>query len=355
MGAGRRRLHERRRRRGHDDRQRRRARHDRLRHQPAGAPDSATRDAVETSVRNCESSQVGKLSLKARGSTVDVSWTHPKAWKKLRSVTVRVLDDRREIGTVKINPRADKLAATGAVELGRKSALTPRGQDRLGEARAEGRRGLRRPQARLRGRGHRRRRPPPGRALIFAARSAGHRRGRRRSRRQPPPGPPGDRRAGGPQRRAPRLVGDAGGAALRGGGARGAGHPRRAAASRPPQRAPSAWPRGSRRVRAWPDTVRPAERQSPGRAARLDRPRPRPPRARASPARAASAPAPPASSPRAPAAPHFAAPRSPAPRRNIRRARASSLSCRGSPRKASPAPRCSPVAGSPPGWPRPGR
>ena len=61
---------------------------------PAGSPDSVTRDAVETSIRNCENSQVGKLSLKARGSTVDVSWTHPKAWKKLRSVTVRVLDER---------------------------------------------------------------------------------------------------------------------------------------------------------------------------------------------------------------------------------------------------------------------
>ena len=39
-----------------------------------------------------------------------------------------MLDDRREIGTVKINPRADKLAATGAVELGRKSALTREGK-----------------------------------------------------------------------------------------------------------------------------------------------------------------------------------------------------------------------------------
>ena len=28
---------------------------------PAGAPDSVTRDAAETSIRNCESSQVGKL------------------------------------------------------------------------------------------------------------------------------------------------------------------------------------------------------------------------------------------------------------------------------------------------------
>ena len=39
-----------------------------------------------------------------------------------------MLDDRREIGTVKINPRADKLAASGAVELGRKSALRREGK-----------------------------------------------------------------------------------------------------------------------------------------------------------------------------------------------------------------------------------
>ena len=68
-GAGRCRLHERQRRRRHADRQRRRARHARLRHQPCGRPDSATRDAVETAVRNCESSQVGKLSLKAPATT----------------------------------------------------------------------------------------------------------------------------------------------------------------------------------------------------------------------------------------------------------------------------------------------
>jgi Ca2+-binding RTX toxin-like protein len=94
----------------------------------ATAPDSASRDAVETFIRNCESSQVGKLSLKARGSTVDVSWTHPKAWKKLRSVTVRVLDEQREIGAIEIKPRAGRLVASGAVELGRRSTLRHEGK-----------------------------------------------------------------------------------------------------------------------------------------------------------------------------------------------------------------------------------
>ena len=136
---------------------------------PAGSPDSSRATPPRPSIRNCENSQVGKLSLKARGSTVDVSWTHPKAWKKLRSVTVRVLDEQREIGTVKINPRAERLAASGAVELGRKSALTRQGKTVSARLALTRRRGLRRPQARLRGRGRRRRRPPPGRAMIFAA------------------------------------------------------------------------------------------------------------------------------------------------------------------------------------------
>jgi Ca2+-binding RTX toxin-like protein len=90
--------------------------------------DTATRDAAETSVRGCESSQVGKLSLKARGGIVDVSWTHPKAWKRLRSVTVRVLDGQQEIGAVTIAPRADRLTASGAVELGRRTALRHQGK-----------------------------------------------------------------------------------------------------------------------------------------------------------------------------------------------------------------------------------
>jgi hypothetical protein len=95
---------------------------------PAGSPDSLTRDATEASIRGCEDSEVGKLSLKARGSTVDVSWTHPKAWKKLRSVTVRVLDSQREIGAIKIKPRAGRLVASGDVELGRRSELRHQGK-----------------------------------------------------------------------------------------------------------------------------------------------------------------------------------------------------------------------------------
>jgi hypothetical protein len=84
-----------------------------------GSVDSATTDVRENSIKGCESSSVGKLALRASGSDVRVSWTHPKAWRKLRTVTVRVLDAEREIGTVTIDPKRSRLSADGAVELGR--------------------------------------------------------------------------------------------------------------------------------------------------------------------------------------------------------------------------------------------
>ena len=95
---------------------------------PFTVSDTLTADASEGSVRGCENSLVGKLRLKASGSAVDVSWTHPQAWKKLRSVTVRVLDDTREIGTSRSLRAAPKLVAKGAVKLGRESALTRAGK-----------------------------------------------------------------------------------------------------------------------------------------------------------------------------------------------------------------------------------
>lgn len=90
---------------------------------PAGLFDFASKDAAETSVRNCENTNVGKLRLRASGDEVRVSWTHPKAWKRLRSVTVRVLDGTSEIGSVRITPRSKKLVADGGVTLARSSRL----------------------------------------------------------------------------------------------------------------------------------------------------------------------------------------------------------------------------------------
>ena len=85
---------------------------------PAGLFDSASTDVSEQSVRNCENSSIGKLSLRASGTDVKLSWTHPKAWRKLRSVTVRVLDGQREVGSVAIDPRRERFAAKGDVKLG---------------------------------------------------------------------------------------------------------------------------------------------------------------------------------------------------------------------------------------------
>ncbi len=94
---------------------------------PFNVFDTASVDASESSVKGCENSSVGKLSLRAAGTDVTVAWTHPKAWKKLRSVTVRVLDAERNVGEITIDPKREKIAASGAVKLAR-TKLTREGK-----------------------------------------------------------------------------------------------------------------------------------------------------------------------------------------------------------------------------------
>jgi Ca2+-binding RTX toxin-like protein len=83
---------------------------------PAGLFDAAQVDAQETSVRNCESSSVGKLALKASGDDVRVSWSHPKGWRHLRSVKLRVLDGDRQLGQIVVHPR---VSARGEIDVAR--------------------------------------------------------------------------------------------------------------------------------------------------------------------------------------------------------------------------------------------
>ena len=80
---------------------------------------------------------MGRLSLRASGSNVHLSWTHPKAWRKLRSVTVRVLDAEREIGSSRSTRSRARLAADGDVNSA--AHACPRRQDRERAAEAEGR------------------------------------------------------------------------------------------------------------------------------------------------------------------------------------------------------------------------
>ena len=83
--------------------------------------DSLTRDATEGATRGCESAQVGVLrladrTLAARAGepvTVALRWRHPRAWRALRAITVRVLRDGVPVGAVRIAARSGRLRADG--------------------------------------------------------------------------------------------------------------------------------------------------------------------------------------------------------------------------------------------------
>jgi Ca2+-binding RTX toxin-like protein len=92
-----------------------------------GDDDTLIADLKDDDATACETVQlVGKLALAAKGSKLRVSWTHPVSWKQLRHVTVRLKDGRKVAGKVVIKPRAEKVAASGQVEIAG-SKLTHKG------------------------------------------------------------------------------------------------------------------------------------------------------------------------------------------------------------------------------------
>jgi hypothetical protein len=85
--------------------------------------DSVDRDSAENSVTGCERSSVGVLRLTPKRITAEVgqtralqlSWTHPRSWRKLRSVELRLRDaNHAVVGAVKVLPRAKRVDAGGA-------------------------------------------------------------------------------------------------------------------------------------------------------------------------------------------------------------------------------------------------
>jgi Ca2+-binding RTX toxin-like protein len=85
-----------------------------------GGTDTLTADLRDVDATGCETVQlVGKLALAANGANVRLSWTHPVSWKQLRHVTVRIKDGRTVAGRIVIRPRAEKIAASGQVEIAR--------------------------------------------------------------------------------------------------------------------------------------------------------------------------------------------------------------------------------------------
>jgi hypothetical protein len=90
--------------------------------------DSLVRDRTERSIVDCEIVAIGKLRLAARSARMTagktarlkLSWRHPKAWKQLRTIELRLTRDDVPVGAVTIRPRGKKITGSGAVELAAK-------------------------------------------------------------------------------------------------------------------------------------------------------------------------------------------------------------------------------------------
>ena len=99
--------------------------------------DRVLRFVDEGSLRNCEADGVlGKLSLSpenARAQAGDavrmqLSWKHPRAWRKLRTISLRLRLGGAEVGELTIRPRARTIAADGGVSLARRAKLVAKGK-----------------------------------------------------------------------------------------------------------------------------------------------------------------------------------------------------------------------------------
>ena len=57
-----------------------------------------------------------------------LSWSHPKSWRKLRKVELRLVRNGVAVGEITVRPRGERIAAGGAVALGRASRITHKGK-----------------------------------------------------------------------------------------------------------------------------------------------------------------------------------------------------------------------------------
>jgi hypothetical protein len=71
---------------------------------------------------------IGKLRLATKSARMTagktarlkLSWRHPKAWKQLRTIELRLTRDDVPVGAVTIRPGGKKITGSGAVEIVRK-------------------------------------------------------------------------------------------------------------------------------------------------------------------------------------------------------------------------------------------
>jgi Ca2+-binding RTX toxin-like protein len=89
-----------------------------------GAADTVDVDALD-SFNACENGTIGVVGLAPKGQRVTagstarlrVSWRHPQSWRKLRRITLRVLDDDRRVGAVLIDPHNRRVTGRGDVRV----------------------------------------------------------------------------------------------------------------------------------------------------------------------------------------------------------------------------------------------
>jgi RTX calcium-binding nonapeptide repeat (4 copies) len=89
--------------------------------------DTANRDSVENLVSGCEKGTVGKLRLASKGQQLELSWRHPRDWRQLRRIEVRLSDAGAPVGEIVIRPKGERIVADGAIEL-RRSSLSRTGK-----------------------------------------------------------------------------------------------------------------------------------------------------------------------------------------------------------------------------------
>ena len=100
--------------------------------------DVARTDTAEEEISGCETvERVGKLALAPNALTAEagetarlrLSWTHPRSWRKLRAITLKLRTRDRVVGRVVMRPHSGRIADAGAVELARKrSHLAAKGK-----------------------------------------------------------------------------------------------------------------------------------------------------------------------------------------------------------------------------------
>lgn len=96
--------------------------------------DTANRDTTENNIAGCERGTVGVLTLAPKtlhakaGETAQLklSWRHPKAWKQLNTIALRLTQNHLPVGEIAIDPRRERITADGGVSLVRRTTRLAR-------------------------------------------------------------------------------------------------------------------------------------------------------------------------------------------------------------------------------------